>query len=280
MRTYLTSFIRLFFFFNILALCLCSSTLPVMAAGEPENYLTAGIGLEQLRYKEKVPDIDLSSSDSTVTNWVVLLEGQKGIRNFFIGGRAHIPVSDDDTREHWTRAGQHEQTNTLSYRWIRASAYLGYYFHQLLNPYVGINYGYSEQDRSNFDNVNTPEVIKRTATEEVDSWSVLLGLRGRFAINTRWSFEYLAEYLLAFDSETTNSELAGWKATDTDGYSYSITGRLNYSIAETVCLALQVTGGRLHWDGSDWETVGDTRVKWPENDTDHISGFINIKKTF
>ena len=39
-------------------------------------------------------------------------------------------------------------------------------------------------------------------------------MRGRFAINTRWSFEYLAEYLLAFDSETTNSELAGWKATE------------------------------------------------------------------
>jgi len=280
MRTYLTSFIRLFFFFNILALCLCSSTLPVMAAGEPENYLTAGIGLEQLRYKEKVPDIDLSSSDSTVTNWVVLLEGQKGIRNFFIGGRAHIPVSDDDTREHWTRAGQHEQTNTLSYRWIRASAYLGYYFHQLLNPYVGINYGYSEQDRSNFDNVNNPGVINRTATEEVDSWSVLFGLGGRFTINTRWSFDYLAEYLLAVDSETTNSELPGWKATDVDGYSYSITGRLIYSLAETVSMALQVTGGRLHWDGSDWEPAGDTRVKWPENDTDFISGFINIKKTF
>jgi hypothetical protein len=44
--------------------------------------------------------------------------------------------------------------------------------------------------------------------------------------------------------------------------------------------ALQVTGGRLHWDGSKWIPVNDTRAKWPENDTDFISGFITIKKSF
>ncbi|MBE9520831.1 MAG: hypothetical protein IME97_06850 [Proteobacteria bacterium] len=267
-------------FFCISLMHLYSPSRTVFAAAEPENYLTAGIGIEQLSYKEKIPDINLSSSDSTVTNWVVLLEGQKSIKNFFIGGKTFIPVTDDDTKEHWTRDGQFEQTNTLSYKWFRVSAHLGYFLHQLLNPYVGINYGYSEQDRSNFDNVNNPEIIYKTATEEVDSWSVLFGMRGKIIMTPKWSFDYLVEYLLAFDSETTNSELPGWKATDVDGYSYSITGRLNYALAETVSMALQVTGGSQHWDGSKWIPVNDTRAKWPENDTDFISAFINIKKSF
>jgi len=268
------------FLCSLFLLSLCSSPRTAFAAAEQESYLTAGIGIEQLSYKEKVPDINLSSSDSTVTNWVVLLEGQKSIKNFFIGGRAYIPVSDDDTKEHWTRDGQFEQTNTLAYQWYRVNAHLGYFLHHLLNPYVGINYGYSEQDRSNFDNVNNPEIIYKTATEEVDSWSVLFGMRGKFIMAPKWSFDYLVEYLLAFDSETTNSELPGWKATDVDGYSYSITGRLNYALAETVSMALQVTGGSQHWDGSKWIPVNDTRAKWPENDTDFISAFINIKKSF
>jgi hypothetical protein len=268
------------FLCSLFLLSLCCSPRATFAAAEQKSYLTAGIGLERLSYKEKIPNIDLSSSDSTVTNWVALLEGQKSIKNFFIGGRAYIPVSDDDTKEHWTRAGQHEQTNTLSYQWSRVSAYLGYYFHRLLNPYVGINYGYSEQDRSNFDNVDNPEVINKTSTEKVDSWSALFGMRGKITMTPKWSFDYLAEYSLAFDSETTNSELPGWKATDVDGYSYSITGRLNYSLAETVSMALQVTGGMQHWDGSGWEPAGDTRAKWPENDTDFISAFININKSF
>jgi hypothetical protein len=45
-------------------------------------------------------------------------------------------------------------------------------------------------------------------------------------------------------------------------------------------MALQVTGGSQHWDESKWIPVNDTRAKWPENDTDFISAFINIKKSF
>jgi hypothetical protein len=280
MRIPLTALQLFLFLCSLFLLSLCSSPRTTFAAAEQESYLTAGIGLERLSYKEKIPDINLSSSNSTVTNWVVLLEGLKSINNFFIGGRAFIPITDDNTQEHWTKAEQHEQTNTLAYQWYRVNAHIGYFLHHLLNPYIGVNYSYSEQNRSNFDNVNNPEIIKQTATEEVDSFSLLLGLRGSITIAPKWSLDYLAEYLLAFDSETTNSELPDWKVTDVDGYSYSLAGRLNYYLTDAVSLTLQVAGGRQHWDGSDWKPVGDTRAKWPENNTDFISGFINIKKTF
>lgn len=46
------------------------------------------------------------------------------------------------------------------------------------------------------------------------------------------------------------------------------------------CQHLQAVGGKQYWDGSDWETVDNLQVKWPENETTFIGGFVNFKKYF
>jgi len=256
---------------------------PPIHASEAEgsnSYISAGIGIEQLSYRERLPEIALTSSDTDLTNWTLFIEGQKGWQNFFIGARGFIPLSTDQAQESWTRAGAFEQTNSLSYQWFRINAHLGYFLHQLLNPYVGIAWGYAEQKRNSFDNVNIPGIINETAREEVSSFSALFGFQGSIPFGAAWSFSYFAEYGLPFYSNITNTGLPGWEASDIDGYSYALTGRLQYDLTDRTSVALQVTGGKQHWDGSDWLTHGDTRAKWPENDTDFISAFFSIQRYF
>jgi hypothetical protein len=249
-------------------------------AEESSSYLTGGIGLEQLTYNEQIPDIELTSTDTNLTNWVLFLEGRRAWDNFFIGAKGYIPLSTDEAQEYWTREGEFEQTNSLTYRWTRIDAHVGYFLHKLLNPYVGVNWGYSEQERSNFANISIPGIFAETATEEVYSFSALLGIQGNIPIVSKLSFTYFAEYLLPFYSNTTNSSLPGWEASNIDGYSYSLTGCLNYAFSETLTASLQMSGGSQHWEGSDWIPINGSSAKWPENDTDFISGYISIYKYF
>ena len=181
---------------------------PQLAAMEAEkaiSCLAAGIGWEQLTYKEEIPELALISSDTELHNLVLYLEGQKGWRDFFLGARGNIPLSTGESREDWTRAGAFEQSNSLTYRWFRADVHAGYFLHQLLNPYVGVSWSYAEQERSNFDNVSIPGIVEETVTEKVNSFSALLGIQGGFQLAARWSLSYSAEYMLPFYSKTTNT---------------------------------------------------------------------------
>ena len=243
------------------------------------SYLTGGIGVEQLTYHEQIPGIELTSSDTRLTNWVLYVEAQKAVKDFFLGAKGFMPFAADGAQEYWTRGGEFAQTNSLIYRWVRADTHVGYFLHPLLNPYLGIHWAYAEQERSKFDN-GGPGIIDATATEEVYSFSALFGMQGRFSIATRWSLSYCAEYRLPFYANVTNSSLPGWEASNTKGYSYALTGRLHYAFSPAVSASLQVTGGRQHWEGSDWIQAGASRAMWPENDTDHISCFVSVAKYF
>lgn len=240
------------------------------------NYLTLGIGLEQLTYREQIPDIELFSSKTDLTNWVLLLEGRKAVKDFFIGAKGYIPVSTDAAQEQWTREGELEQTNSLEYSWTRINVHWGYFLHRLLNPYVGVGWAYTSQRRSNFENVNNPGIFGETVTEKVNSFSALLGLQGNIVTTSRLSFTYRVEYLLPFYSNVTNNNFPGWEASDVGGYAYSLGGYLDFLITETLAATLQVSGGKQHWAGSDWLEVAEGRVKWPENDTE----FINVSLCF
>ena len=244
------------------------------------SYLTGGFGIEQLTYKEQIPDLELDTSDTEMLNRVLYLDGQKGLQKFFVGTRGQIPLSTDKAQEQWNRRGVFEQADTLTYKWTRISVRGGYFLNRLLNPYTGINWGYAVQKRSNFKNVNTPDTTNFTATEEVNAFSAILGIQGGIPVTRKWSFSYFAEYMLPFHSTITNNNLPGWEATDVGGYTISLTGVLHYAFSEKVSAVLQVTGGRQHWEGSDWSMIGDSRVKWPENNTDFISGIVSISRNF
>ena len=245
-----------------------------------QSYLSVGVGWEQLSYKEKVPELSLVSSNTEVNNLVLYFDGSKKLNDYFLSFKGILPVSYGDAQEDWERAGQFEQSNTLTYRRTRVDAFFGYFLNHLLNPYIGTSWSYSHQKRSDFHIADTPEVAKFTVKEEVTSWSLLIGVRGNIPISTKWSFQYFIEYLQPFYSKIENSNLDGWEVSDIDGYSYSLTGQLEYIIVERTAIIFQVTGGKQHWDGSDWETNGDSRVKWPENETEFIGGYVNIKKYF
>jgi hypothetical protein len=263
--------------FWLLLLC---SPLYASEAAETRSYLSAGIGIEQLTYRELIPDLELISSDTELANWVLHVEARKALEKIFVGARGYIPLSSDEAREYWTRAGEFEQTNTLTYRWARADVQMGYFLHRLLNPYIGIQWAYSEQERGDFENVSTPGIIGETATEEVYSFAALIGIQGEVPFAAGWSLSYFAEYMLPFYSNTKNDGLPGWEASNIDGFSYALTAQLKYAFTDTVSVALQGSFGKQHWEGSDWIPYGASRIKWPENDTDFVSGFVSILKYF
>ena len=231
-------------------------------------------------YKEKIPDLELVSSETKLVNLVLHGEAQKAIKNFFIRAQVDIPLSSDEARENWTRHGEFEQTNSLTYRWTRADAHVGYFFKRLLNPYIGMHWSYAAQERSNFENVSTPGIFAETAKEEVYSFAALLGIQGVLPLAPRWSLTYRAEYMLPFYTNVTNSNLPGWEASNVNGYSFAAAGGLNYAFSASVSTTLEISGGRQHWEGSDWIQVGDFRAKWPENDTDFISCTASILMYF
>ena len=251
-------------------------------ADEPlgrQNYLSIGVGWEQLSYKEKVPELSLSSSNTEVTNLILYVDGVKTLNNYFLGFSGIVPITYGDSQEDWERLGQFEQSNSLSYRQTRINVFGGYVLHHLFNPYIGTNWSYSRQKRSDFQLANT-QSIDITVKEEVTSLSLLVGVRGKVPIITNWSFSYFIEYLLPYYSKIENDSLDGWEASDNDGYAYSLSGQLEYLINEGTSITAQVIGGRQSWDGSEWEIVGDSRVKWPENETEFIGGYVNFKKYF
>ena len=121
-------------------------------------------------------------------------------------------------------------------------------------------------------------MTKGSITEEVNSLSLLFGIQGKMPISTKWSFAYFIEYLHPYYSKVENSSLDGWEPSDINGYSYSFTGQLEYLFSEKSAIIIQAVGGKQHWDGSDWESVGSSQVKWPENETEFIGGYVNFKK--
>lgn len=245
----------------------------------PSSYLHGGIGFEQLTYHEQITSLELTSSDTRLTSWVLHVEGQKAVKGFFLGAKGYLPLATDTSREYWTRRGEFAQSNALTYLWIRADTHVGYFLHPMLNPYIGIQWTYAEQERSSFDN-GSAGILDVTATEEAAAFSALFGFQGVFPLAARWAFSYAAEYSLPFYAKVTNSSLPGWEATNIRGYSYALTGRLHYAFSGTAAASLQVAGGRQHWEGSDWIQAGGFRAMWPENDTDFINCFISIFKYF
>jgi hypothetical protein len=271
------SWLPLFIYFACIA-----HSYPVYAdeTHEMQDYLSLGVGWEQLSYKEKVPERSLTSSNTEINNLVLYFEGSKRLHDYFLGFNGVLPISYGDAREDWQRAGQFEQSNSLAYRRTRVDAFLGYILHHLLNPYIGTSWSYSHQKRSDFHIANSPGKVKKSITEEVNSLSLLLGVQGKMPISTKWFFAYFIEYLLPYYSKVENSSLDGWEPSDIDGYSYSLTGQLEYLFTGKAALIVQVAGGKQHWDGSDWERVGTSRVKWPENETVFLGGSVNFKKYF
>lgn len=270
----------------LLPIFLCIACIPPcnsVYAEEPQgiqSYVSVGVGWEQLSYTEKVPELSLIASDTKVNNLVLNFDGTQKFNDFFVGLKGIIPVTYDDTQEYWKIANQYEQSNSLTYRRTKVDALIGYVLNHFLNPYIGTSWSYSHQERNNFQTVNSQGVTNTSVTEKANSLSLIVGIRGLIPINTKWSLAYFLEYLLPYYSKVENSSLPGWELSNIDGYSYSLAGKLEYLFTKKTALVVQVVGGKQYWEGSDWERVDNSQVKWPENETVFWGSFASFKRCF
>lgn len=240
-----------------------------------ERRFSIAVGWEHLEYKEYEPDTGLYSN-AEVKNCVVGIEGLKQWESSFIGINAVIPILKVADKEKWFFLGSSYQINTLRYRWTRINGYIGYPLDYRLNPYVGLHWSESKQERLDFLGSGAP--FEGNAIEVVNSYSLLFGIRADGYCTSRWEWNYRLEYFIPIDVEVTNSNLPDFEASEKDGYTIELKGGLKYSYTETLSFGFLIYGGRMHWEGSNWKLGG--LAKWPENDTDYLGGAINASWRF
>jgi hypothetical protein len=258
-----------------------SAPVPSIASETFETPKTArfsvGIGWETLKYSEHEPDLHLDS-DAKVSDWTVGLDGFKQWTHVFCGFKSIIPVHRNTGSEEWRVSDILTQQNSLEYGWTRIDALLGYRLKPFFNPYIGLRWSDSKQERTDFVVTGTPVDI--SATEEVTSWFISLGIKGDILLSPRWTLSYFGSYFEPISSEVTNNNFPGWEVTDTDGYAFEFEGQAEYSCSESVSLVFTLYGGKMHWNGSDWIPYAGTLVKWPENDTRYMGCMLNVRWSY
>lgn len=248
-----------------------------------------GIGVESLKYEESLPDFGgipgiPCDSEAKVTNAVLDIQAEYDFEAWLLGTKWVIPISKGDDTEDWTVLGIPYQTNQLEYEWLRWDIYAGYVFKEVLlsdtvEPYLGIRCSWAEQDRSNFVVLGVP--VAGTATEEIDSYGLLLGLRAKKNfLDEKFTLGVNFEYVFPFDVEVTNSAIPGWSTDADDGYTYQFGLDGDYNLTEDWVLSAKFYYGKMHWDGSGWISYPGGSAKWPENDTEYLGGTLSVTYKF
>jgi hypothetical protein len=241
------------------------------------GHFSVGAGWEALNYSEHEPDNRLDS-EADVSNWVIGLDAFKEWTNIFCELKGIIPAKRIDDSEEWRVSDILTQQNSLEYGWIRIDALLGYKLSPFFNPYVGIRWSESKQERTEFVYLGTPVV--GSATEEVTSWFISSGIKGDILLIPRLRLSYFGSYFEPISSEVDNNNLPGWEVTDTEGYAFEFEGRAEYSYTESISFVFTLYGGKMHWDGSNWTSYASKSIKWPENDTQYIGCLLNVRWSF
>ena len=271
----LRSSIILFYFFLSTALAISIQSFALAEDGKGlESHLSIGMGWEQLDYEEHEPDKG-SDSNAKVSNVIIGIEGLKRWKSVFGGIKAIIPVLREHDEEEWTSSDTTTfQTNTLEYGWMRVDGYIGYPSTYFFNPYGGLRWSESKQDRMDF--LVNNAAVAGTARETIRSWSLLLGVRGNGHFMPQWRWNYRIEYFVPIDVQVTNSALPGFEASDKDGYTLELKCGTEYFCTEALSFGILIYGGRMHWDGGGWKSFAGGSAKWPENNTDYLGGALNI----
>lgn len=260
-----------------LLLCISKSVF-AEANKEITSNISLSMGWEWLEYEEHEGDTGIDSH-AEVNNWTVRIEGIKRWESVFCGIKAMAPLLLDDNEEKWSRSNTSFQTNSIEYRWIRIDGFIGYPWTHWFNPYGGLRWAESRQDRSNF--IVSSASVDATSIEKVRYWSLLLSVRGAGQFKSCWGWNYWIEYFFPLDVEVTNSALSGFKASDRDGYTLEVRAGIDYFYSENLSFGLMLYRGRMHWNGSDWKPYASGGfAKWPENDTRYLGCIMNLSWLF
>ena len=273
--------IQSFFFLSCFIFYLVRLATPVFAIDSIgiETKITAGLGIEYLKYEEKLQETSLKSN-ADVSNLVFRIEGVKRWENLFIGIGGTVPVVDFESKEEWLVNGMLTQTDSLSYGVVQLTAFIGYPVAQLFNPYFGLRSTWSNQKRSDFKEPTGTIISSLEITESITAHYLSLGFRSKLPVSKKWEVSYGVEYNFPYYTKITNDGLPGWETSNINGYSWSAFSELTYNMREKLSLSLLLSIGQIHWEGSDWEIYNGGQIKWPENDTSFINSFLNFNKSF
>jgi hypothetical protein len=270
-----------FVFISCLVFFLLRLATPVFAIESLglETKITAGLGIEYLKYEEQLPETNLKSN-ANVSNMVVRVEGVKRWENIFIGIDGVAPVVSFDSQEEWLVNGMVAQTDSLGYGIAQLATFVGYSVASLFNPYLGLRSTWSKQKRSDFREADGTLISSSRITESIKAHYISLGFRGGLSISKDWGLSYGAEYNFPYYSKVTNDGFPGWEATNINGYLWNAYSELLYVFKAKFSLGLLLSIGQQHWNGGGWKIYNGGQIKWPENDTYFINSFLNFNRSF
>lgn len=242
-----------------------------------DNTLTVEIGKEYLEYREDEYISGLTSKADT-SNTILSISWEKKREELFVVLRGTAPLSVGRTEENWYIADILSQKNSLKYAWQRYDVLAGGAPHRWIRLFAGVRRSLASQVRKDFVKGGTSYNV--TSTEKIEAWFFLAGLSGQSAPEKKLRFNYLIEYFSPLSVMVTNSYYPGLKIRDSEGYAYEAKGGAKYNINKSVTLDINVSIGRVHWNGSDQVEYGAKLIKWPENDTKYYIGTLGISLEF
>lgn len=237
-----------------------------------------GLAADSLGYQEHVTDYPRNNAtgkvDSSASPTFLALRGRwemlmgKG----FFGLRSVLPMVKTVVKETWNFNEALMQTNDLSYTLTSVDFYGGYFISRMLEPLGGIRVAKGEQVRENFYDQNNVRQNVGKSTETITSVNLFADLRGQ-SEGRPLSFGYSVEGLLPVSVSTVNDLLPGFNFSSA-GYTLAVSGNICYAFSPANLIKGEIGYTLVHYNGTDWQTSGVQRAKWPQNDTQDLSAVL------
>jgi len=258
-------------------------TIAIHPASTGQWIFECDSGYEMIGYQEHFKnvnnsglDIDSSSNPSNI-----ILNGRLEYtfpQNYFLGIKTTLPISKIKAREKWWVVGNApHQTNDLTYGLIMADFYGGYKFPNNIFTYGGLRIYKGDQFRNNF---TTAEALAGEATEIIQSFGVLFGIKGenQFDLDSpSWIYGGEIEGFLSLSVNVNNKNTVDpnnpeINISSSSGYSLSSMVKVGYHINKDWNIELQGRSALIHWNGGSSQ-----QGTWPPNDTQTLSILLAVK---
>ncbi|OGC12099.1 hypothetical protein A3K48_06500 [candidate division WOR-1 bacterium RIFOXYA12_FULL_52_29] len=242
----------------------------------PRFFSSFDFGPTFIGYQEQVLDYtDPATStvgriDSTANPVTYALRGSLEMYwdKTLLGLRSVFPVYAATVKESWSFNGSLIQTNDLTYAVSTVDFYGGYSFAKRFELLSGFSMAKAEQNRENFYVNGVRQNIDRS-TETILSQNVFLEARGKEGDQPLW-FGYQVGLLYPLNVTTTNTLLPNFQFSS-PGYTYYGRGSLYYLLSPDSIIEASLGYRWLHYDGSNWLTIGSSTAKWPMNNTSELT---------
>jgi hypothetical protein len=274
-----------------------SEFMPIKIDDKIINFVDFRVGVESLRYEEVEPETKTIGKAETV-NLVGMLDVYQEYQQFQGGIKGVLPLTIGDDREKWNvNSVANYQTDKLNYYWSRIDGYVGYSFKESDDNnnlpgtwYGGLRRSEGVQRRSDF--IVNGVTLNAKVTEMIQSYGLFIGYKGQTGIaherRPKWSEElspsftanWRMEYHKPILNRVTNTSIPGALFKNRVGYTVEFGGGVAYNMNQSFSATFNAYGGRMYWQGSNWDNFGAGFVKWPENKTDYMGANLGLALFF